>query len=90
LRQGQPDDAARYLGEAAAKYRELGSRSGEADALNSLGEVLVATGRRHHGRAEYAAALGLAAQTGDKYQQARAHRGLGQACRASRDPGAVR
>jgi tetratricopeptide (TPR) repeat protein len=67
-----PDDAVGHLREALSLCRELGSRSGEADALNSLGEVLLATGQPDHARAEYATALHLAVQTGDKHQQARA------------------
>jgi tetratricopeptide (TPR) repeat protein len=71
-------------------HRESGSRSGEADALNSLGGVMLATGQFDHARAEYAAALDLAVRTGDKYQQARAHRSLAQACHADCDPDQAR
>jgi tetratricopeptide (TPR) repeat protein len=78
------------LQEALALYRELRSRSGQADALNSLGEVLLATGQLNQAQAEYAAALDLAAQAGEKYQQARAHSGLGQACHAEGDPSGAR
>ena len=66
-------------------HRQIGNRSGEADALNSLGEALLATGQPDHARAECAAALGLAAQVDDMYQQARAHHILGQAWRADGD-----
>jgi tetratricopeptide (TPR) repeat protein len=47
--------------------------------------VAIAAGQHSHARTEYAAALDLATETSDKYQQARAHHGLGQARRASGD-----
>ena len=67
-------------------YREIGNRSGEADALNSLGEVLLAIGQPGHARFEYATALRLAVETRDKYQQARAHHGLGAGLPCRRRP----
>jgi transcriptional regulator with XRE-family HTH domain len=39
---------------------------------------------------QHTAALGLARQTGDKYQQARAYDGLGRACHAAGNPGQAR
>ena len=62
--------------EALALHREIGDRSGEADALNSLGEALLAAGQPA-ARTHYAAAFGIASRERDKYQQARAHHGLG-------------
>ena len=89
-RQGLHGEAASHLRQALALRRGLGSRSGEADTLNSLGEVLLATSQPDRARHEHAAALGLATQTGDKYQQARAHHGLGHACHADCDPAGAR
>jgi predicted negative regulator of RcsB-dependent stress response len=51
-----------------------------------LGEVLLATGHPDQARAEHDAALGLATQAGEKYQQARAYHGIGHACHADGDP----
>ena len=82
LRQGQTDEAARHLREALALYREMDNRSGEADALNSLGEVLLAADRPDDAIAQHYPALRLADQIGDKYQQIRAHHGIGQAAQA--------
>jgi tetratricopeptide (TPR) repeat protein len=57
-------------------FREIGDRNGVAEALNRLGEALLADGRPRDARAEQAAALGLASEIGDRLQQARAHDGL--------------
>jgi len=42
-------------------------------ALIGIGEVLLRTGRPSQARAQLTTALDLATQTGDRYQQARAH-----------------
>jgi hypothetical protein len=65
-------------------------REVEADALNSLGEVLLAAGELSLARAQHAAALGLASQIGAKLQQARAHHGLARGHEAVFDPGQAR
>jgi tetratricopeptide (TPR) repeat protein len=67
-------------------FREMGDRSSEAETLNSLGDVLLATGQPGDARAQHAAALGLAGQVGDRYEQARAHYGLARVCDAAGDP----
>jgi tetratricopeptide (TPR) repeat protein len=54
-------------------------------ALNSLGARALAAGRPAEARDQYAAALGLARQTGDQHQQARAREGLGHAHHAIGD-----
>jgi len=71
-------------------YRETGNRTGEAEALNILGDVLLATGQPGQADRQHTAALALASEVGDQYQQARAHRGLGRACQAAGDPGQAR
>ena len=52
-------------------------RTGEAEALNGLGEVLRATGQPGPAHAEHSAALAVARQIGDQHEQARACNGLG-------------
>jgi hypothetical protein len=51
------------------------------------GRTRPSTGQPGQARVRYAAALGLASQIGGKYQQARAHNGLGHAFHATGDPG---
>ncbi|MEU0878228.1 tetratricopeptide repeat protein [Lentzea sp. NPDC005914] len=65
--------------QALALFRETGERSGEASALNGLGEAGV-DALRHH-----TAALAVAVDIGGLEEQARAHTGLGHACRALPD-----
>ena len=58
-------------------------RAGEAEALNGLGDALLAAGQAAQARAHYAAALVLASQIGDKHEQARARAELdSRACAA--------
>ena len=71
--------------QALALFREIGDRTGEAEALNGVGEILLSAGRPDEARVEHAAALTLASQIGDAYEQARAHAGLGAALSACGD-----
>jgi tetratricopeptide (TPR) repeat protein len=71
--------------QALALFRELGDRTGEAEALNGVGEIMLGAGRPQEARAGHAAALTLASQTGDAYERARAHAGLGAALSACGD-----
>ena len=64
---------------------ESGDRTGEAEARNGVGEILLSTGRPEQARAEHTAALTLASQIGDAYEQARAHDGLSAALYATGD-----
>jgi tetratricopeptide (TPR) repeat protein len=61
---------------ALALFREIGDCSGEAEALNGLGDALHATGQSNQARAQHAAALTAAIRVDDRYEQARAHDGL--------------
>ena len=54
-------------------------------ALNSMGELFLATGDPDEARARYSDALGLAARAGEKYEQARAHHGLAGSYQQSGD-----
>ena len=74
--------------QAVAIARETRDRFGEAEALNALGETLLALGRPGEADAALALALGLASKTGDRYEQARAHAGLARSYQ-DRDPDRV-
>ena len=88
--QGQLRRAASLQRQARGVFRQTGNLTGEAHALNGLGEALLATGRPGDARAEFAAALGLASRIGLRNQQARAHHGLGHAWDALGEPGQAR
>lgn len=68
-------------------FRQIGDRSGEAHVLNRLGELCRATGRTDESLSRHSRALRLAVQTGDHYEQARAHDGLADIydCAGDRD-----
>lgn len=55
------------------------------EALNGLGEVLLATGHVTTARAQHGFALRMASKIGDSYEQARAHNGLAHAYDATDD-----
>ncbi|HEY3733005.1 MAG TPA: tetratricopeptide repeat protein [Streptosporangiaceae bacterium] len=83
--EGHHEQAVGYHQQACALFREIGDPGGEAEALNGLGEALLAgqpsqPSQSGEARSCHASALALARQTGDRYQQARAHRGLARAC----------
>ncbi|WP_033337467.1 tetratricopeptide repeat protein [Catenuloplanes japonicus] len=64
------------LQQALAIFRRLGERAGEAQAGNSIGEAHAAAGRTDAAREAHTAALSVAREIGDRYEQARAHGGL--------------
>jgi uncharacterized protein HemY len=78
-RLGRHDLAIGELGEALLLFEEIGHRYDEASTLNVLGEVLYAAGRPAEAAARHAAALTIAVETGDRDEQARAHRGVARA-----------
>ena len=90
MRQGRYEQAASHHQEALTLFRELGDRAGEAEALNGLGDALLASGQPEDARAQHAIALGLASQIGDKFERARAHNGLAHTFHATGDPGQAR
>ena len=59
--------------------------NGEAEALNGMGEASQGLGELGEASAQHALALELARQVGDRYEQARAHRGLASSSRAGAD-----
>ncbi|GIJ61824.1 AfsR/SARP family transcriptional regulator [Virgisporangium aurantiacum] len=83
---GRLEEAAAFHLRALALFREIGDRDGEAWALNGLGAASEPAHAAHH----YAAALTVAAETGVRDQQARAHAGLATAYRATGDLGRAR
>ena len=56
--------------------REVGDPSGEADALLGLGEALLDADQPEQARTQHTAALALAVEIEDRYEQARSHVGL--------------
>ena len=62
-------------------HREAGDREGQAAALNGLGEVACTAGHPTEARAYHSDAHAIAVAIGDRYQQARAHTGLGRTYR---------
>lgn len=59
-------------------HAEIGNHSGQTQTLRSLAQALHAAGQPAAARAELAAALQLATETGQTYQQAAAHHDLGE------------
>jgi len=59
-------------------------------ALNGVGETYHATGHHEQAHAHHAAALTLATELGDRYEQARAHNGLARTHHATGDPDQAR
>ena len=68
-----------------ALLREAGDLSKQAMTLNNMGELFLATGHPEEARARYTEALGLAARSGEKYEQAHAHHGLASSYQHSGD-----
>jgi tetratricopeptide (TPR) repeat protein len=85
LGRGDPGPAVERMGQSLAMFREIGNRSGEACALNSLGEAYHATGRLEEARAQHAKALAIAVDIGERYEQARAEAGLARTHHAAGD-----
>lgn len=85
LQQGCHQQAIHPLQQALTLFREIGQQSGEATALNGLGEAHLLAGRHVNGRIQHIAALALASEIGDKHQQARAHDGLGHSYHTTGD-----
>ncbi|MGH3156420.1 MAG: tetratricopeptide repeat protein, partial [Streptosporangiaceae bacterium] len=86
LRQGRYTEATDHLSQALALHRENADKAAEAETLNGLGDVFLATGQHRQACTQYTAALDLAGQIGRKYEQARAHDGLGRAHHDLGDP----
>jgi tetratricopeptide (TPR) repeat protein len=76
LRQGLHREAAGHLEQAQVICQQTRDLSSYANTLNSLGELLLVTGQPAGATGHYTAALDLAVQAGEKYEQARAHAGV--------------
>ena len=79
-------DLVSHQRQTLALFRQTGDQSGEAEALNGLGEALLGDGRPGDARTQHATALRLASDIGHKYELARAHNGLGHAHGAVGEP----
>ncbi|GAA1031271.1 hypothetical protein GCM10009557_26030 [Virgisporangium ochraceum] len=73
---GNPRRALEYHDRALESFRLCGDRSGESEALNDLADTLAAVGPDGQAHRHYREALELAVDTGNSFQQARAHEGL--------------
>jgi tetratricopeptide (TPR) repeat protein len=71
LRQGRCQHAASRLEQVLAINRQTGDQSGEAETRNELGQLSLTAGRLGNARAQHAAALDLATEIHDTYEQAR-------------------
>ena len=73
LRGGEYQQAIDLLRSALALFREIGERHGETKTLRGLAQALDGAGQPAAARAELAAALTLATETGNTFQQASGH-----------------
>ena len=87
--EGRYEQAAGHYQQALTMFGAFGDRCAEAVALNGLGETLLAAGHSD-AHEPFAAALELASQTDNGYEQARAHHGLARAYQSSEQPGRAR
>jgi tetratricopeptide (TPR) repeat protein/transcriptional regulator with XRE-family HTH domain len=76
VRQGNFRQAIGYYEQALPLFRQAGYQHGETMTFHALAEALQGAGRQAAARAALAAALRLAAETGNTYEQASAHRDL--------------
>jgi tetratricopeptide (TPR) repeat protein len=90
VREGRYAQAADHLQQGLSLFRQAGDKSGEADALNGLGELSLAESQPDNARGWHTCALALADHIGEKYEQARAHDGLAAAHCAAGDLGQSR
>jgi tetratricopeptide (TPR) repeat protein len=87
---GEYDAAVERHRRALDIFSEIGSRYGQAKALNGLGEAAFAAGRPAEAITHHTAALDIALDSEDREPQARAHTGLGRAHLAAGDPDRAR
>lgn len=83
-RLGQYEQALVHHRRALDLYRAAGHH-GEVESLNDMGRTLTALGRLDESAARLAEALRLAERTGDRFQLARAHEGLGHVAQVRGD-----
>jgi Flp pilus assembly protein TadD len=85
LQQGRRQQAIGHLRQSLTLHSQAGNCSGQAEALNGLGEAFLAASQVGQASTRHAAALALAIQCGDKHEQARAHSGLASTYQATGD-----
>jgi tetratricopeptide (TPR) repeat protein len=78
LRRREYQHASGYLRQALALFREAGDQEGEIEALQNLAKAVQGDSQTAAARVEMSAALRLAAETGNTYQEASAHGGLAE------------
>src|SRR4029077_392431 len=75
---GAHAEAQASLDRAVELYQGLGDQSGEAEALNNLGELALRTGDHERARELHEHALVIATKITAPREQARAHEGIGR------------
>jgi tetratricopeptide (TPR) repeat protein len=75
---GRPQQALVFLRRSVQLHRDNGNRGGEAEVHSDIGVALERAGRTDEAARSYQLALLLAGEAGDRFEQARAHRHLGE------------
>ena len=83
LLQGSHEQAIDSYRQATLLFTGIGDNGGETGALNGTGECLLAAGDPARASTYHLAALDLARETDDRYQQARAHQCLADVYRTA-------
>ena len=84
-RMGEPERALAHHEPALEIYRHSENRGGELESLNDIGRSLSTLGRLDEAEERHREAERLAISTGDRYQLARVHDGLGHVLHARGD-----
>ena len=85
LAEGDHDAASASLRRALELYTELGVRNGEAEVLNTTGELLLASGQAAPALAHFQRALRIASEIALRAEQLRAQSGV-ERCEQLREP----
>jgi tetratricopeptide (TPR) repeat protein len=85
LAEGDHDAAAASLRRSLELYTELGVRNGEAEVLNTTGQLLLASGQPAPALAHFKQALRIATEIALRAEQLRAQSGIDR-CEQLREP----
>ena len=84
---GDHQGAAASHHQALRLYRDLGDRHGQADVLNSLGELASRTAGTHQARDQHSQACAIVRDIGVPFEEARALEGIGNSHLRDVNPG---